>query len=167
MNRWDIRRGRRPRDSSGGFSLLEVAFVLTLIGILAAMASGPLSNIRESSAIQNGRHAVTSALSLASSTGTRWGRTSVLRIDSIRDELRIVVDTSSAGSRGDSLVVRVYRLGEDLGVALSSNRRTLCFNSRGVGTSGVECAESGGWIALRYGGRADTLTVSSAGRVRR
>jgi len=150
-----------------GFSLLELLVVLGLMVILGGLAGAPLQRIRERSAIQNARHMVTSALALTSVTGSRWGRTSYLRIDPIRDELRVVVDTGSVGSGGDTLVVRVYGLAEELGVQVSSTHSTLCFNSRGVGTVGRGCPETGGDIVLGYRGAADTLTLTSVGRIRR
>ncbi len=154
---------RRPRKA--GVSLVEMIVVLAVISLLATLAAPPLSRMRESAALQNGRAAVTSALSVARTAGTQWGRTSILRIDTATNRLRIVVDTGSAAGGVDTLVVRRYFLGADQGVALSSNRTEICFNSRGVATTAAACPSSGARIVLSVGARRDTIVVNSAGRV--
>jgi len=151
-------------DPHAGFSLVEIALVLVLIAVLGSMAAPSLSRFRNRSALQNGAHMVTSALSLAGSSGVRWGRTSVLRIDAGSDALRVVVDTGTTGSGRDTLIVREFRLGDDLGVEVTSNRSSLCYNSRGVGTTGADCPDQGGWIAVAFGGEVDTVHVNIAGR---
>ncbi len=153
------RRGR------GGFTLIEVMVIVLIIGVLSAIAAPPVAQIRESARLQNGRHMVTSALSLARATGPRWGRVAVLRIDTVLDAMWVVVDTGDV-SRSDTLVARTFRFADDLGVELESNRSALCFNARGIGTTGVECPATGGRILVTTGGRADTLELTSVGRVR-
>lgn len=150
-----------------GFTLVELIVAVALLALLGGLAGPPVQRIRERAALQNARHMVTSALSLASATGSQWGRTTYLRIDPIRDELRVVVDTGLVGSGEDAIVVRAYDMAGDLGVDVSSNRTTLCFDSRGVGTYGTDCPDTGGWISLAFRGGADTLFITSVGRVRR
>ena len=123
--------------------------------------------MRERAALQNGRHMVTSALSLTRASGVRWGRNSVLRVDPVRDELRVVVDTGDASWGADTLVERAYPLGTSLRVQVRADPASFCFNSRGVATLSAQCSTVGGEIVLRYGAAADTLVVTSVGRVRR
>ena len=123
-----------------------------------------LSRIRTKAALQNGRAAVTNALSTARSASTRWGRTSVLRIDARSDVLWTVIDTGSAGFGSDTVVLRRIDLRKEMGIDLESNRNALCFNSRGVGTTGAQCRATGAVIILGYGASADTLHINSAGR---
>lgn len=139
--------------------------MVLIVGVLAALAAPPITQIRQSARLQNGRHMVTSALALARATGPQWGRIAVLRIDTVLDAMWVVVDTGDVMS-SDTIVARTFRFADDLGVELESNRTALCFNSRGIGTTGVECPATGGRILVTSGGRADTLELTSVGRVR-
>jgi len=159
--------GPRERARPTGYSLVEIIVVVGIMSVLTGLAIPSLRGMRERAALQNGRHLITSALSLARASSSQWGRTSVVRIDTIRDELRVVLDTGAAGTGADTLVVREYRLGEGSGVQIESDRGSLCFNSRGVGTVAAECPTTGAVIRLRLADAVDTIVVSSAGRLRR
>lgn len=163
-----ISLGRRriiARRRRRGFTLVEVILVLVVIGVLAGFALPAMSRIRTRAAIQNGRAAVASALATARSAATRWGRSTVLRIDVVDDVVWVVVDTSFGGSGGDTLVLGRFDLRADMGLDLASDRAALCFDSRGVGTTGSACPATGARLILRHGGTADTLLVNAAGRL--
>lgn len=151
-------------DRRAAFTLVEVTVTVLLLAVLMGIALPSLQKSLGGVALQNGRAGVTSALSTARSAATRWGRTSVLRIDAAGDELWTVVDTGSAGGP-DTLVLGRIRLRQDLGVNLRSDRTSLCFNSRGVGTTSTECPRTGATLILEHGSRADTLRINSGGRV--
>jgi Tfp pilus assembly protein FimT len=139
--------------------------VVVLIGILAGIALPALGRIRSSAALHNGRAAVASALATARSAATRWGRTSVLRIDEDDDALWTVVDTSDGGGGADTMVLGRFDLRSDMGLDLLSDRTALCFDSRGVGTTAAACPATGARLILAYDGVADTLLVNVAGRL--
>ncbi len=159
-------RAPRRRALRVGFTLIEVITVIAVAGILAAIAAPSFSRIRTSAALQAGRAQVTSALSLAQVTGVRWGRTATVSFDTVRDMITVRVDTGSAMGPPVSIVVREYRLPE-AGVALHSNRAAICYSARGVGTTTSACPSTGAQLTVAAGGRADTVLVNSAGRVRR
>lgn len=121
--------------------------------------------MRTRAALQSGRAAVTSALTVARTASTRWGRTSILRLDGPRDMIWTVVDTGDVATGADTLVMSRVFLRTDFGVNLRTDQSALCFNSRGVGTAGAECPTLGAQIVLEYGGSADTLLVNAAGRI--
>ena len=148
-----------------GFTLMEILIVITIIGLLASLAGPSLSRLRSSAGLQSGRAQVTAALSLARATSTRMGRTSTLTIDTATSVMRVSVDTGSVGGSSDPWLAREYRLGDDLGVRLGSNRSTLCFDARGIGTIAAGCPEAGAILTLASGGVVDTVRINSAGRI--
>jgi prepilin-type N-terminal cleavage/methylation domain-containing protein len=155
---------RKRRSLPSGFTLIELLVALTLIGILAAIASPPLARMRGRSALQSGRAMVTSALATARASSTRWGRNSVVWLDD-DDVIRVIVDTGSTGTGVAPKLVSTYQLGTDLGLRMSADRDALCFNSRGVGTTAAACPASGARILLTHGSDVDTLNVNMAGRL--
>lgn len=153
------------RRRAAAFTLVEMIVIIAVIGVMAVIALPSFQRIRTSAALQSGRAAATSTLAAARATATAWGRTAVVRIDGPGNALWAVVDTGAAGNGVDTMVVGRVDLGGDLGLDLRSDRTTLCFNSRGVGTVARECPETGATLVLRYGNVADTLWVNVAGRV--
>lgn len=157
------RRGRTVSEPHG-FSLVELVTVLVLIGIAATVAGPPLQRMRSRSALQNGRAAITAQLARARSASTRWGGPSLLSIDIADQRLRVKMDTSASGENGDTLVVSTFDLSE-LGVTIAANHSAVCFDSRGVGTTGAACPQSGTEIVLSSGDDQDTVYINAAGRV--
>lgn len=148
-----------------GFTLVEVLLVLLVVGALTAVAAPPIHRMRTAAALQNGRAQVTAALALARGSATRWGRTVELHFDRSTDEITVQVDTATAGSSSEVLTIRRYRLADDLGIDIASDRDVLCFNAHGVGTRGPACPVAGATVRIRAGSRADTLRINSVGRV--
>lgn len=154
--------GRRRR---GGFTLIETLLVLVVIGVLTTIAVPPVQRMRTAAALQNGRAQVSAALVLARGTATRWGRIAELHFDPGQDILSVRVDTVTVGSSTATVLIRQYRLRDDLGVDVRSDRDVLCFDATGVGTTGPSCPVAGATVVIRAGARADTLRINSVGRV--
>ena len=150
---------------AAGFTLAETLTVVMLIAVLGSIAIPPLARMREAASVDSGRSQVTAALWLSRSVGTRWGRTAVLTIDTLDDVLTVRVDTSGLMGTADSVVVREFRLGDDLDIDLGSDRSALCFNSRGIGVTSSSCPALGALITVTRNGRIDSVRVNSAGRV--
>jgi prepilin-type N-terminal cleavage/methylation domain-containing protein len=156
------RSSRRIRQE--GFTLLEVLTVTVIVGVLAAIAAPSFNRIRTSAALQSGRAQVTGALGLAQTTGIRWGRTTTVSFDTLRDMITVRVDTGSLMGPTSPVVVREYRLLE-AGVELRSNRAAICYSARGVGVTSAGCPSTGAQLTIVAGSRMDTVFVNSAGRV--
>ncbi len=148
-----------------GFTLVEMVTVLMLLAVVLSISVPPLIRIREEASIDSGRSQVTSALWVSRSVGTRWGRTAVLTIDTVGDILAVRVDTSGLMGTADSVLVREFRLGDELGIDLGADRSALCFNSRGIGVTSSACPDLGAVITVKKNSRIDTVRVNSAGRV--
>jgi len=156
------RTSRRIRRE--GFTLLEVLTVAVILGVLAAIAAPSFLRIRSSAALHSGRAQVTGALGLAQTTGIRWGRTTTVSFDTLRDMITVRVDTGSLMGPTATVTVREYHLGE-AGVELRSNRSAICYSARGVGITSTGCPSTGAQLTVVAGSRLDTVFVNSAGRV--
>lgn len=145
--------------------MIELLLVIAVLAILAVISIPAIASVRRSAAIQNARHAVESTLSLARATAVQYGRPVVLRIDAVGERVWIEVDTTVAGTGGAVDTVGLFELSDELRVDLESDRATLCFDGRGIGTTGAACPLAGAQIVLTREGRADTIAVSPLGRV--
>lgn len=155
----------RDRSGSAGFSALELILVLVVMAIVAAFAIPAVGAMRTAAAVQNGRHGVESALSLARAAAIQYGRPSVLHIDPAGERLWVEVDTTVAGTGTALDTVRVFAIGEELQVDLESDRLALCFDGRGIGTTGTPCPAAGAVITLTRAGKMAIVRVSATGRV--
>jgi Tfp pilus assembly protein FimT len=137
---------------------------LVMVGVIYAIALPAIGRTRVSASVHNARHALVSSISLARATAIRFGRTAVLRLDSEHDRVWVEVDTTMAGT-GEAVTLGHFNFAEELDVNLESNRSSLCFNGRGIGTTSTTCTQPGGVIVLALRGRAETVFVSPTGRV--
>ena len=152
------------RDSRAGFSLLEALLAIMLLTLVSAIGLPALADTRVRASVHNSKHAVLSSIALARTAAIRFGRPAVLRLDSRSDRVWVEVDTTLAGG-GAKDTLNLIHLGQELSVDLTSNRTGICFNGRGIGTTGSDCPSAGGVIILSMGGRADTVFIGPLGRV--
>lgn len=152
-----------PTRATAGFTLLEIIIAIVLMGMVYAMAVPAIGRARIAAAVHNSRHVVVSSISLARATAMRFGRPTVLRLDASEDRLWIEADTSVSGGAVDT--IGFYSFAGDLATDLQSNRSGLCFNGRGIGTTGTACPQAGALIVLSLGSEADSVWVTALGRV--
>lgn len=137
----------------GGYTLLELVLVLTLVGVLCAVALPPVARLRDRSSVSAAMVELSAAFSLAR-------RAAVSR----RELVSVVLDTAAgtvevrAGS-GDRLSRGT--LGSRYGIVLGGNRDSAVYDPRGLGY-GVSNLS----VTVRRGRIVDTLTMSRLGRVR-
>ncbi|MGD2215234.1 MAG: GspH/FimT family pseudopilin [Gemmatimonadales bacterium] len=153
-----------PRAARAGFTLLEIMIALVMVAVVYTIALPAIGRTRVSASVHNARHALVSAISLTRATAIRFGRTAVLRLDSDHDRLWVEADTTMAGT-GEVVTLGHFDFADELNVNLDSNRSSLCFNGRGIGTTSATCTQSGGIIVLALRGKAETVWVSPTGRV--
>jgi prepilin-type N-terminal cleavage/methylation domain-containing protein len=149
---------------SAGFTLLEIMIALAMVAVVYAIALPAIGRTRVSASVHNARHALVSSISLTRATAIRFGRTAVLRLDSDHDRIWVEADTTMEAT-GEVVTLGHFNFAEELNVDLSSNRSSLCFNGRGIGTTSAQCTRRGGVIALALGGKAEVVYVSPTGRV--
>ncbi|NIN71641.1 MAG: prepilin-type N-terminal cleavage/methylation domain-containing protein [Gemmatimonadetes bacterium] len=154
----------KPWQPRAGFTLLEIVITLVMVAVVYAIAVPAIGRTRVSASVHNARHALISAISLTRATAIRFGRTALLRLDSDHSRLWVEADTTMAGT-GEVVTLGHFNFAEQLNVDLSSNRSSLCFNGRGIGTTSSACAQRGAVIVLTLRGKAETVWVSPTGRV--
>lgn len=137
---------------------------LVIVAVVYAIAGPAIGRTRVSASVHNARHALISALSLTKATAIRFGRTAVLRLDSDHDRLWVEVDTTMAAT-GQVVTLGQFNFAQQLDVDLVSNRSSLCFDGRGIGTTSAACDRRGAVIVLALRGKAETVWVSPSGRV--
>lgn len=138
--------------------------VLAMVAVVYAIAVPAIGRTRVSASVHNARHALVASISLTRATAIRFGRSAELHLDNEHDRVWVEVDTAMGGS-GDPVTLGHFNFAEELNVDLESNRASLCFNSRGIGTTSSTCSQPGAVIKLAVGGRADVVYVSPTGRV--
>jgi prepilin-type N-terminal cleavage/methylation domain-containing protein len=153
-----------PRQPRAGFTLLEIMIALVMVAVVYAIALPAIGRTRVSASVHNARHALVSSISLTRATAIRFGRSAVLRLDSEHDRVWVEVDTAMGGG-GQAVTLGHFNFAEELNVNLESNRTSLCFNGRGIGTTSSTCTQPGAVIVLALGGRAEVVYVSPTGRV--
>jgi Tfp pilus assembly protein FimT len=137
---------------------------LVMLAVVYAIALPAIGRTRVSASVHNARHALVSSIALTRATAIRFGRSAVLRLDSEHDRVWVEVDTALAGG-GKVVTLGHFNFAEELNVNLESNRSSLCFNGRGIGTTSSTCTQPGAVIALALRGRAEVVYVSPTGRV--
>lgn len=134
------------------YTLLEMAIVVTMIGLLLAIALPRAAAVRDRASVRAAMTDLAAAFSLA--------RRAAL---SRRALVSIVLDTATGTVEVRSGGSRLWRrtLGASYGIVLGSNRDSAVYDPRGLGY-GVSNLS----LSVRRGAMVDTLTMSRLGRVR-
>lgn len=136
-----------------GTTVPELIVVLTVMGILAAMAITQTARLRDRMSVRAAAAEVVATFGVA----RRWSLSRAART-------AVTIDTSNAAvtvrSYSDTITRR--RLGSSHGVAISASRDSMAYAPNGLGYGAANLT-----IVLRRGTSADTIFVSRLGRVRR
>lgn len=151
--------------ASSGFTLIEIMLVIVILGVASAIALPSVGRMRVTASVHNARETVISTIGLARATAIRYGRPSVMRLDSDTDRIWVEVDTSTAGNGGTRDTLGMFDFATSFGVDLNANRQVYCFNSRGVGTTNAVCTQWGLAVVLSLADKADTVAVNEVGRI--
>lgn len=127
--------------------------VLTVVGVLATIAAGRTTALRDRMSVRSAATETVATFALA----RRWSVSRAART-------AIEIDTASA-----SLIVRSYadtiarrRLASSHGVRVSASRDSMAYAPNGLGYGASNLT-----IVLSRGSAAETISVSRLGRVRR
>jgi len=134
------------------FTLLELVTVLTLVGVLMALAVPRFSAMRDGASVRAAMADLGADFSMAR-------QSAITR----RTTVAVVFDTTSGSVllRSGTRVMSRHDLRAAYGIVLGANRDSAVYDSRGLGY-GV----SNMTVTIRRGAIVDTLTMSRLGRVR-
>lgn len=135
-----------------GLTLLELAVVIAIIALTAAIGTPALLRRLDRSRVRHAVSEIVSALAMARTTAVAQATHVAVLFDSVRSTVVVV-----AGS--DTLVLR--SLGEIHGIELHSNRDSTVYGPMGLGYGAANQS-----IVVRRGAAADTVVISRLGRVR-
>lgn len=135
-----------------GFTLLELTVVLTVAGLLLAIAVPRVSSLRDRSSVK----AAVDELGGSFSTARRWAIARRAVVAVVLDTAAGVVEVRSGGR---SLLRRSLK--QVYGIELASNRDSAVYDPRGLGYGVTNLT-----VIVRRGTMVDTLTMSRLGRVR-
>lgn len=144
--------------------MIELLLVVGLLAIVFALVAPKMTTIRESSSLRAGRQQLSAAFAAARAAALQKGKTSTLVITG--NTVRVTVRSGLAGN-----LVGVFgpiRLDESLGITLEPLGEApalINYNGRGMMTNVMVEDEEVFRYRLRYGTKADTLCISTAGLI--
>lgn len=144
-----------------GFTLIELMFVMSLLGVILVLASPSFMIVYRQLVTRAavGRFVVVHGL--ARSAALRHGRVSELHIDPADARFWVEVDTSGTGIR--DTVGLMHRLRE--GVVMASTRALLCFDARGLTTTRGPCEPGDVTVQFEVAGHSQQVRTTVLGKV--
>lgn len=141
-----------------GFTLIELLLVIVIAGLLMGVAIPTFLKFSDKSALRSAGVAVSSLHARARIAAIQRGRNTRLKMSATSNTMWIV-STNAAGTGLDTIGT-VENLNSRFGITFTTTRDSLTFTPRGIGFE-----TSGTTIILLKGTKADTLTVTAAGRM--
>jgi prepilin-type N-terminal cleavage/methylation domain-containing protein len=149
-----------------GFSMIELAIVCTVLGVIAMIAVPRLLVAFRQQATTVAADRFVRAHELTRATAVRYGRVAQLHIDPVGGRFWVDVDTSGTSIR-DTVGPIHYDL-KDLQVQMASPDSLMCFDARGLpSTTASKCQVQNVMLVFSSSGRYDTVTITTLGKVLR
>ncbi|MEP7380692.1 MAG: type II secretion system protein [Gemmatimonadota bacterium] len=136
-----------------GFTLLELAIVLSVIGLVSTIAIPSVARVRDRAAVHGATSALVSVLADARHQSLRWQRRTAIRFDTA---------TGSAVVHAGQDTLSRLQLRTLFQVSLDATRDSIAFYPTGLGFGAANTR-----LIVARGIAAETVTVSRAGRVKR
>ena len=135
-----------------GYTLAEVLLVLTIAGVLMAIAIPRARSSLDRISVQSAAADVRATLRFARSVALAGNRAVAVDIDSVTGSIRV---------RRGAEVLLTRGVGQAHGVRVGRTRDSLTYDGRGFGRGAANLS-----VILRRGSAAETVFVSRLGRVR-
>ena len=135
-----------------GLTLIELCLVLSLLGIVLAVAVRQLGDWLDRAAARAAVVEAASVVARARDDATALRSPASVRFDTVADALEL---------RMAGVLLSRTALGRAHGVSLSANRDSIAYDVRGLGYGAANLT-----LVARRGRAADSLVVSRLGRLR-
>jgi prepilin-type N-terminal cleavage/methylation domain-containing protein len=147
-----------------GVSLLEIIVVMVIASVIVGMGAPKVSGALRQRSVTSAADQFLLAHSFARSTGIRYGRVAQLHIDASTARAWVDVDTSANRVGQRATISSVRRLSSN-GVTMSSNRSIVCFDARGVATTGGVCEAGNLAITFTDVDKSASVTSTVLGKI--
>jgi prepilin-type N-terminal cleavage/methylation domain-containing protein len=144
-------------NNRAGFTALELATVMTLIGVIMAMTFPNLRGIRQRENARGAQQQIAGYAATARAAAIQRGRTASVRFDS--DSMWVTADTVGATLRLRPAV----SLRRNFGVSVTVDQGVVTFDPRGFSPS---TPSAGARYVVQNGTMRDTVCVSRLGRIK-
>lgn len=141
----------RPAPAAG-FTLIELALVLVLTGLMALVGIRQLGHFLDRIATRDAARSAGALIGRARDEAVALHTPVTVRVDTAHDALEL---------RARGVAFTRAALGDIHGVTLATTRDSIAFDVRGLGFGAANLT-----LVARRGRAADTVTVSRLGRVR-
>lgn len=142
----------RPHANDAGFTLIELALVLVLVGLTALVGIRQLGHFLDRIATRDAARSAGALIGRARDEAVALHTPVSVRVDTAHDALEL---------RARGVTFTRTALGDLHGVTLATTRDSITFDVRGLGYGAANLT-----LVARRGRAADTVTVSRLGRVR-
>src|ERR1041384_1873821 len=155
--------GTRVPAAESGITYMELMGVCVGIGLPTAPRTGVSHRAARPHAAAP---QFATAHDMARAAASRYGRVAELHIDPTNGLYYVAVDTTLNGTGTKDTVGIVHRLPAG-DMTMTSTRTLVCFDRRGLASTPRSCPAGGATGTFVSGGKADTVTTSSLGRILR
>ncbi|HEX5829940.1 MAG TPA: prepilin-type N-terminal cleavage/methylation domain-containing protein [Gemmatimonadaceae bacterium] len=158
------------RTRRTGFTLVEILIVITIVGILSAIAMPKITQWRARSRLTSARQVLTASIAMARAAAVQKGFTSRLRLGN--NEILVEVDTSSVPGVPKLAIIKRVSLLEEYGatvvfVADSDVQSTmdLYYDPRGFAQPRLPAVGGPNVFRLAAGARTDSVCLARLGQI--
>lgn len=160
-------------STKSGFTTLELLTVTMLFGLMAAVAGPKFYASFAATTTRTTADRLARSAELARAAAVWYGRDAELRVDTATKKFWVQVDTTAnlTGVKDTIGVVQnltATRVGMSLNLGgASASSAVLCFDVRGMRSTRSPCQSGSVVVAFALDSRADTVQVTTLGKVLR